>query len=281
VGKSLTSLLVAIADYPEALQDGLGRERGVLADAVQLSLAPLDAETLIGPDRAALDGDGQVAGRLVLCDQGVAGTDEILGRLGRVLMLPAGRPWLSIASSLDQVGAAGDQLRVALLPLMATATLDRAGPDEMRALCAAGLAGGWWSFGAAAPSSPTCEALADAKRLLINEGNPGWLGTVSAHKNLRMLLQWNCAGTSLPEPPDSTLRKQVLLALQVTGSGDSGLVRQALARWGDRRLHLDLTSNLKVGPDDRESLRFITWLRREMGSAEAIESVLGGNLRKF
>ena len=37
---------------------------------------------------------------------------------------------------------------------------------------------------------------------------------------------------------------------------------------------LDLTSNLKVGADDRESLRFITWLRREMGSAEAIESVL-------
>jgi hypothetical protein len=281
VGRSLTSLLVAIADYPEALKDGLGRERGVLADAVQLSLAPLDAETLVGPDRAALDGDGRVAGRLVLCDQGVVGADEILRRLGRVLTLPAGRPWLSIASNLDQVGAAGDQLRVALLPLMATATLDRAGPDEMRALCAAGLAGGWWSFGAAAPSSPTCEALADAKRLLINEGNPDWLGTVSAHKNLRMLLHWNCGGTSLPELPDSTLRKQVLLALQVTGPEDSGLVRQALARWGDRRLHLDLTSNLKVGADDRESLRFITWLRREMGSAEAIESVLGGNLRKF
>lgn len=282
VGKSLASLLVAIADYPEALRDGLGRERGLRADAVQLSLEPLDADALVDLDRAALDRDGLLAGRLVLCDQGPGGTDEILRRLGSVLRLPVGKPWLVAASSLDQVGSAGDQLRVALLPLVATTTLDRVGPDETRALCAAGLAGSRWSFGAAIPSGPPCDALADGNRLLINEGNPDWLGIVTAHKRLRVLLHWNCgAGSSLPDLPDSTLRKQVLLVLQVNGTGDSSVVRQALAKWGDRCLHLDLASGIESGADDRASLRFITWLRREKWSAETIESVLGGNLRRF
>lgn len=281
VGRNLASLLMAIADYPAALRDGLGRERGLRADAVELSPAPLDAEALVDPDRAALDGDGRLAGRLVQCDRDGVGTEEILGRLGSVLKLPTGRPWLSIASSLDQVGAAGDQLRVALLPLVTMATFDRIGPDETRTLFAAGLAGGWWPFGAPAPSSRTCEALADGRRLLVNEGNPDWLATLSVHKNLRMLLCWNCAGTALPDLPDSTVSKQILLALRVGGVGDSAMVRLALAKWGEQRLHLDLALGGEAGADDRESLRFITWLRREKWSAETIEAVLGGNLRKF
>lgn len=281
VGKSLASLVVAIADYPEALMDGLGRERGLRADAVQLGLAPLGAEALVDPDRAALDCGGRVAGRLVQCDRGGVGTDEILRRLGSVLKLPAGRPWLSIASSFEQVGAAGDQQRVALLPLVTMATLGRIGPDETRTLVAAGVAGGWWPFGAPAPSSRACEALADGKRLIINERNPDWLGTVSAHKNLRMLLEWNGAETALPDLPDSALRKQILLALRVDGTGDSVIVRLALAKWGERRLHLDLSSEPEAGADDSEGLRFVAWLRREIRSAETIESVLGGNLRRF
>jgi hypothetical protein len=281
VGRSLASLLATIADYPEALMDGLGCERGLRADAVQLSLAPLGADALADPGRSVLGGEGRLAGGFVLCDEGLVGTDEILRRLGFVLELPVGNRWLTIASNLDQIGAARDQMRVALLPLVSTATLDRVGPDATRALCAAGVAGGWWAFGAAAPSSPTCEALADGKHLLINDGNSDWLETLSAHRNLRMLLRWNCAGTPIPELPDSALRKQAILALQVSGTKDSALVRLALERWGDRRLHLDLAPSMEAGANDRASLRFITWLRREMWSAEAIESVLGGNLRKF
>jgi hypothetical protein len=248
---------------------------------VQLSLAPLDAARLTDPERMALSGEGRLAGRLVDCDLGPDGTDEILGRLGSVLNLSGGAPWLTIASSFGQVGSAWDELRVALLPVVDTATLDRVGPDATGALCAAGLAGARWSFESPAPSSRTCAALAGGKRLIINERNPDWPGVVSAQKDLRMLLDWNGAGATLPDLPDSTLRPRVLLALRVKGMADSVTVRAALARWGDQRLHLNLASGLEAGVDDRESLRFIAWLRQEKWSAETIESVLGGNLRKF
>jgi aminopeptidase YwaD len=281
VGKDLASLLVAIADYRGDLRDGLGRERGLRADAVQLDLAPLGAETLLDPQRSALGGEEGLAGRVVLCDRGGAGTDDVLRRLGALTALPTGRSWLSVASNLDQVGTAGDQLHVALLPLVDTATLDRVGAEETRALCAAGLAGARWTPGSAAPSSGVCDALADAKRLLVDEGNPDWARTLSAHRNLHMLVHWSGAETSLPDPPDSTLRAQVLLALRVEGPGDSATVRLARTRWGEQHLHLDVASTMGAGADDRENLHFYTWLRRENWSAESLDAMLGGNLRKF
>jgi aminopeptidase YwaD len=281
VGRSLSSLLVSVADYPDSLTDGLGLERGLQADAVQLSLAPMPAESLENPDRAALDGDGRLAGRVVLCDGGAAATDEVLRQLGSVLDLPAHRSWLGVASGLDQVGSARDELRVVLLPFVTTSALDRVGSEGTRVLCAAGLAGGWWPSGATAPSATVCEALADGKRLLVNDGNPSWRETANAHPRLRTLLRWNGPGIALPDLPDSTQRKNILLALQVDGPEDSTRVREALAGWGERSLHLDLVSGSDPGVDDRRSLRFLAWLRRAGWPSDTMEAMLGGNLRRF
>ena len=238
-GRSLTSLLVAIADYPEALKDlDSGRERGVLADAVQLSLAPLDAETLVGPDRAALDGDGRVAGRLVLCDRGLSG--RMRSCAGWVASSPCrpGRPWLSIASNLDQ----GRRCRRSTARGPASPDghghprSSRAGRDARTLRRGTGRRGGGHSEQPRrqvlhARRSRTRNACSSTKAILT-----GWEQSLP-HKEPADAASLELRGTSLPELPDSTLRKQVLLALRVTGSGDSGLVRQALARWGDRRLH--------------------------------------------
>ena len=52
-GERLLSLLEAIADHPDPLRDGLGHERALRADAVQLAFAPLDADDALGsgPER--------------------------------------------------------------------------------------------------------------------------------------------------------------------------------------------------------------------------------------
>ena len=71
-----------------------------------------------------------------------------------------------------------------------------------------------------------------------------------------------------------------LLVLAVEGVGDSSIVREAVARWGESRVHLDVAAGLEAGVPDDASLGFIAFLRRSGWTAKRIEATLGGTLRK-
>ena len=281
VGGTLASLLEAIADYPEPLRDGLGRERAIRADAVQIAFAPLDAATLSDPSRSALDGDGRIAGRLVACDMGRVTTDEVLRRLGAIAALSEKHPWLRSATTMRTVADGGGELKCSLMPLVASGLLDRVGPDAARSLCAAGLAGAAWASGAQPPTRQTLETLALERRFLLIDAACGWRETLRESKSPHSILRWTRASGAIPQPPDSTVRARLLLDVAVEGIADSSSILRAVGTWGERATHIDFAQGLEAGVDDRESLMFIAWLRRQGWPASKIAALLGGNLRNF
>ncbi len=281
VGRTLVSLLEAIADHPDPLRDGLGRERATRADALQMAFAPLDAAMLSDPVRSALDGDGRIAGRLVACDVGRVTTDEVLRRLGTLSALRGKHSWLRSATRMEQLGEGRDELACSLVPLVGTGLLDRLGPDGARSLCAAGVGGAAWANGASPPTRQTLELLAQEKSFLLIDAGCAWREILRESAAPRALVQWTRENGAVPEPPDSTIHSRVLLVLSVDGIADSMAIRQAVRTWGELGIHIDMTPGLEMGVDDRESLRFIAWLRRQGWSTSKIGALLGKNLRKF
>jgi aminopeptidase YwaD len=281
VGKTLASLLESIVDYPESLRDGLGHERALRAGALQVALTPLDAATLSDPVRTALDGDGRIAGRLVACDLGRATTDDVLRRLGALSDLPKKHPWIRAATRMEQVGEGREELDCSLMPMVSTGLLDRLGPDGARSLCATGLAGAVWSGTAPPPGSQVLEILAQERRILLIDPACPWRGTLRDRESPHSILRWNRGSGAIPNPPDSTVHARLLLVLSVEGIADSSAIRQAVQSWGEMGVHIDIASGLETGVDDRESLRFIAWLRRQGWGATKIGALLGGNLRGF
>ncbi|MBM3288226.1 MAG: M28 family peptidase [Candidatus Eisenbacteria bacterium] len=281
VGRGLASLLLSIADHPEPLADGYGVERALRADAIQIGFAPLDAAILVDPLRETLDGDGRIAGRLVLCDQGRIDTGEILRRLGSLSSLTDDRPWLRVIDELGETGDARDEMAVALLPVLALPTLEGIGASGARALCAAGLAGAILPSGAAIPSREVCRALADQGRFVMAGSLSGWREIARSISDLPLLVRWDRTAGTPPAPPDSADRGRVLLVLRVEGVADSAAMRESIASWGAQAVHIDIAAGLEVGVEDRESLQFLAWLRRRSWAGKAVEALLGGNLRRF
>jgi hypothetical protein len=281
VGRELLALLEAIADFPGELHDGLAAERGLRAQGMQVAFAPLDAVRVGDPARSALDGDHRIAGRLVQIDTGRGGSAEMLPRLGGLLDRATGRSWLAVAGSFADAGEAWDEMRVALLPVATTASLDRAGNDATRALCAAGLAAALWDGGAPVPTAAISGALARDARPMIVSSSADWRSVLESTSDLRMLLRWDRSTGAMPDPPPRPAGDRVLLVVTVEGAADSLVARQAFARWGEDWIHLDIAAGLEAGVPDSESLRFIAGLRRVGWPASRIEAVLGGNLRRF
>jgi hypothetical protein len=281
VGRELLSLLVAIADSPDDLRDGMAAERGLRAQGTQVPFAAIDAVRLIDPDRAVLDGDHRIAGRLVQIDAGRGGSAEMLARLGGLIGTASDRKWLQVAHTFADAGEAWEGMKVTLLPVATTASLERIGPEATRALCAAGLAGATWTPGAPAPTQPICDALGKEARPMIVPSSADWRGILDRTTNLKVLLRWDRSTGALPAPPPASADSRVLLVLPVEGVGDSSIVREAFSRWGERWVHLDIGQGLEKGVPDSESLQFIAALRRSKWPAARIEAFLGGNLKRF
>lgn len=279
VGRGVGSLLQALADHPEPLRDGLGRERALRVGAAQVSFAPLDAARLGGPSRDALDGGGRIAGRIVRLDAGREAAAEILGHLGRMRGLVEGRDWLRVAAGFDAAADGWGSLRTTLLPFVSARSLDRLGFDAVRSLCAAGLAGAIWSDEKSPPPAPICDALAKEGRPLLATSGVAWRELAAREPDLDLVIRYDRPGV-LPTPPDSGAA-QVLLVLPIEGIADTTLVLGAASTWGERRVHLDITKGLEAGVRDAETLRFVGWMRARGWSDERIERVLGRNLAEF
>jgi hypothetical protein len=127
----------------------------------------------------------------------------------------------------------------------------------------------------------TLELLAQEKRFVLIDAGCAWREILRENAAPRALVRWTRESGAVPEPPDSTIHSRVLLILSVDGIADSLAIRQAVRTWGELGIHIDMTPGLETGVDDRESLRFIAWLRRQGWSTSKIGALLGKNLRKF
>ncbi len=280
VGRGVGSLVVALADHPEALADGFGWERTLRAGATQVSFEPIDSGQLIDPDRSVFGGEGRISGRLVAIDPKTSTEASLLRRLGRLTDLPNGRTWLHVAKEMKGLKEAWDQLGVALLPVAHVETLERFGWEATEALCAAGLAGAIWRVGQPPPAPEIGAALGRSGRFLIADGSVDWNQLLTRENDLKILLQRGL-DSDLPSPPDSTYQERVMLVMQVGGIVDSTQIREAFDSWGEAHLHIDFAGGLENGVVETESLRFIAWLRKEGWNEEVIGALLGGNLRAF
>ncbi len=281
VGRELLSLLVAIVDSPDNLRDGLAAERGLRAQGLQVAFTPLDAVRIGDPARPVLGGDHRIAGRLIQIDTGRGGADAMLPRLGGLIDKTNDRKWLRMARTFAEVGEAWEKMHVALLPVATTASLERAGYETTRALCAAGLAGALWTTGTPAPTAAVCDALARGGCPLLISSADDWRSVLEKYPGLKILLRWERSTGALPTTPPPPMDERILLILPVEGVGDSMIVRQAFSRWGEKGVHLDIAAGLEAGVPDSESLRFIAGLRRAGWPVSRIEAVLGKNLRRF
>ncbi len=278
VGRGVGSLLQALADHPEPLRDGLGRERSLRAQAAQVAFDPVDAARMGDLARPSLDGEGRIAGRIVRVDAARETATEILGHLGRLRGLAEEREWLQVEAGFSGAAEGWGELRLTLLPFASVASLERLGYDAARSLCAAGLAGAIWNGEGALPPAPVCDALAREGRVLLAEGGGAWRELATREPDLPMLVLYDRAGDT-PAPPDSG--RAALLVLPVDGAGDSTIVMEATARWGEARVHVDITKGLEAGVRDAETLRFVGWLRARGWDEERIARVLGRNLAGF
>lgn len=281
VGHELLSLLVSIADSPDELRDGMAAERGLRALGTQVPFATIDAIRLSDPDRTLLDGDHRIAGRLVQIDAGRGGAGEMFARLGGLIATASDRKWMQMAHTFADAGEAWEGMKVALLPVATTTSLERIGPEATRALCAAGLAGATWTPGASTPTQPICDLLGKEARPLLVASSADWRGVLDRSPDLKVWLRWDRSSGTLPVPPPAPADSRVLLVLPVEGVGDSSIVREAFSRWGERWVHLDIAQGLEKGIPDSESLRFIAALRRGKWPTSRIEAFLGGNLKRF
>lgn len=280
VGRGVGSLVAHLADYPESLADGYGRERALRSEAMQVVFPPADLTQLVALDRSSLDGTGRIAGRLVALDFGNGETEVALRRLGLLMDLEGSRKWIELAKGTGEIEDAWDELHVGLLPVLGTPALDRLEEAGITVLCRAGLAGAYWPAEAEAPSPETCIALAEEGRFLLVDAGSAWDSVRTREEDLKVLVRAD-RNTSVPAPPDSNLLERTRLILTVEGAGDSTRIRRAMALWDDKHLHIDIAAGLEADVKDEESLRFIRWLRTEGWPDAKIEAVLGGNLKDF
>lgn len=291
VGRGLGSLVVALADHPEPLADGLGKERTLRGSAVQVDFDGIAAVRIIDPDRSLLGAGGFVAGRIVPCDGPSTDAAALLRNLGRLEALAADRDWLDIAAGPGGVERAWKRLATALLPAVSTATLDAAGWEAVGPLCDAGIAGAIWPAGADPPSPEALDALAREDRFLLTAAENDWLGQ-AGRPGLRLLVRASREG-EIPAPPagrvsggdDAEDSARLLLVLTVSGS-DSGSeeiprIEAAMERWGSDRLHLDFSAALEAGVEEDQALRFLARLRERGWPSATIRALIGGNLSAF
>lgn len=280
VGRGVGSLIVHVADWPSPLADGFGHERALRSQAMQIIFDPIDVMQVSEPERSLLEGAGRIAGRIVALDTGNAGAEEFLDRLGKLSEFDGKYPWLDVTKDLPGIWDAWNDMHVGLLPVIGTPALDEWKRTATSALCAAGLAGAYWPVDTDPPAAATCEALTASDRFLIVDASSDWHTIRERDQDLRILLR-RTGGDTMPAPPDSILRKNTILVLSVEGETDSTWIREALKWWGDDGVHLDIADGLEADVDDVESLRFIRWLRDEGLDDEAIEAILGHNLREL
>jgi hypothetical protein len=285
VGRQVMSLLAAVADHPLPLRDGLGRERNIRAEALQVAFAPFDAAMLASADMDALTGDGRIDGRIVRCDHGRTEADEILRRLGRIAATAEREPALAAASSFSGVDDAAGDLVTSLVPVVGADLLERLGPDAVPPLRAAGMAGAYVGQQGGLPARDVRRALAESGCFLLVEGTVAWdegaVATGKSHE--RVLVHVPRLQAEIPPAPDSTRVRGIrpLLVLGVEVPADSNRIADALAAWGPERVHLDFAPGLEAGIHDRASLRFLAWLRRTIRDEALLEALLGGNLARF
>lgn len=302
VGQRVMSLLDAIADHPLPLRDGMGHERNLRAESLQIGFTPFDASLLASASVDALTGEGRIDGRIVRCDQGGrVSSDEVLRRLGRITAIGARKPSLPVAASLAEVKEGAGDLRTSLLPVVGVDLLESLGPDAVRPLRAAGMAGAYVGDGGRMPAGDVRRALAEAGCFVLCDGSFAWSQVVPSPatwvpgpgeapeadagggKPERLLVRIGRAQSTLPDPPDTTLAKGIkaLLVLSVEQPADSAKIRQAVAAWGRQRVHLDIAAGLESGINDRASLRFLSFLRGSVNDEAGLKALLGGNLATF
>lgn len=279
VGRGIGSLLEAVADAPERLRDGLGRERILRSGALQVSFDPMDASRM-PDDRMRLSGDGRVAGRVTTIDaEGAGAPTQNLGSL--IALASEERPWVSMAVSFDGVAESYGAMGTALFPVMRASSLARLGGLDARSLCAAGLAGVLWTAGEEAPPHAICEVLAQKKRLIIASTDSPWRDLVAQEPDLRIVLRWDRTRTNIPARPDSTARQRVLLVIPVLADEDPAVLDEAIDSWGPTHVHFDMTGIMSAGAPDSVSLVAIRRLLDSAWPNPKIEAVLGRNLRRF
>jgi hypothetical protein len=284
VGRGIGSLLAAVADAPERLRDGYGRERILRSNVLQVTFDPITA-TQVPEDRMRLSGANRIAGRLVGIDPGqdASGQDanEPLQKLGALIALAAKYPWARLAVSFRDIADANGEMRTALFPVMRISSLDRLGDLAARSLCAAGLAGALWSPGDETPPRAICGVLAKEKRVIIGSTDLPWRNLMAREPDLRLVLRWDSMRTDIPAPPDSAARARVLLVAPLRPSEDWSVLRKAIETWGATHVHLDVTDLVEDGAPDSTSLRVIRRLIDSAWPDIDMEAVLGGNLGGF
>ncbi len=273
VGRGIGSLLAAVADAPERLCDGFGRERIARSNALQVALDPIETEEL-PEDRMRLAGDGRIAGRLVEID-------DPLRSLGSLIAFAAAHPWARVTASLKDLADAGSGMRFALVPIIRVPSLDRLGDRAAQALCAAGLAGALWSPGDETPPREICQVLAKEKRLVIGTTDLPWRELAAREPDLRLLLRWDPARADVPAPPDSSARGRVLLVAPLRANGDWAVLRKAVESWGSAHVHFDVTESMGAGGSDSTSLQAIRRLLDSAGTEIETDAVMGRNLGDF
>ncbi|MBD3161202.1 MAG: M20/M25/M40 family metallo-hydrolase [Candidatus Eisenbacteria bacterium] len=278
VGRGLGSLIVALADHPEPLADGLGVERTLRAASFQVDLDETAADRIIDPDRSLLGAEGLICGRLVSCDGPPGETAAVLRRLGRLHALAAERPWLDVSSDLNGIEDSWDRLAVALVPVVSTVALEVAGREAIEPLGRAGIAGAVWPEGMPPPSPEILDALGREDRLLITSAGNDWTGPAE-RPDLAVIVRTE-PEMEIPDPPEDG-NARVLLALRVSGADELPRIESALERWPSERVHLDFVAGLEAGVEEARALGFLARLRENGWTEETIRALIGGNLRRL